>query len=477
MAKFNSPRPTIKTVNHEGHAAYQMQAKEKLVTQVLTSFFNEEKFYGDNSGDILETLQEVIRVDPEFVSNLAVFARREFNMRSISHVLTAYLAHAPEGKPFVRSTVKGVAVRGDDITEIMSCYLNSFGKPIPNSLKKGIGDVLKTLDEYSLAKYKGESKSVKMRDLLCLCRPKPQNGEQAELWSRCLEGKLAIPETWETQLSARGNTKEVWEDLINGGKVGYMALLRNLRNIIKAHPDNLDKVYEKLRDPAAVRKSKQLPFRYLSAYKTLKDECLGSSKTYDVLEDALDASIANLPKLPGKTVIAIDISGSMSDPVSTKSNVRCYEIAMLLGLIANRICDDAIVYTFNNGVYNITVPKRISILNEVSKARCYGGTYMELPFAAVIDQKVKADRIIILSDNECNSSWRGTVQSYADQYRHKTGNDIWVHAIDLQGYGTQQFHGPKTNVIAGWSEKVFDFILLAEEGVGSLEKKISEYTW
>ena len=477
MAKFNSPRPTIKTVNHEGHAAYQMQAKEKLITQVLTSFFNEEKFYGDNSGDILETLQEVIRVDPEFVSNLAVFARREFNMRSISHVLTAYLAHAPEGKPFVRSTIKGVAVRGDDITEIMSCYLNSFGKPIPNSLKKGIGDVLKTLDEYSLAKYKGESKSVKMRDLLCLCRPKPQNGEQAELWSRCLEGKLAIPETWETQLSARGNTKEVWEDLINGGKVGYMALLRNLRNIIKAHPDNLDKVYEKLRDPAAVRKSKQLPFRYLSAYKTLKDECLGSSKTYDVLEDALDASIANLPKLPGKTVIAIDISGSMSDPVSAKSNVRCYEIAMLLGLIANRICDDAIVYTFNHGVYNVTVPKRISILNEVSKTRCTGGTAMELPFAAMIDQRVKADRIIILSDNECNSSWRGTVQSYADQYRHKTGNDIWVHAIDLQGYGTQQFHGPKTNIIAGWSEKVFDFILLAEEGVGSLEKKISEYTW
>ena len=477
MAKFNSPRPTIKTINHEGHTAYQMQAKEKLVTQVLTSFFNEEKFYGDNSGEILQTLQEVVRTDPEFVSNLAVFARREFNMRSISHVLTAYLAYEPAGKPFVRSTIKGVAVRGDDITEIMSCYLNTFGKPIPNSLKKGIGDVLKTLDEYSLAKYKGDSKAVKMRDLLCLCRPKPQNGEQAALWKRCIEGKLAIPETWETQLSAKGNTKEVWQDLINGGKVGYMALLRNLRNIIKAHPDNLDKVYEKLRDPVAVRKSKQLPFRYLNAYKTLKDECLGSSKTYDVLEDALDASIANLPKLPGKTVIAIDISGSMSDPVSSKSNVRCYEIAMLLGLIANRICDDAIVYTFNHGVYNVTVSKRISILNEVSKTRCYGGTAMELPFAAMIDQKVKADRIIILSDNECNSSWRGTVQGYADQYRRKSGNDIWVHAIDLQGYGTQQFHGPKTNIVAGWSEKVFDFILLAEEGVGSLEKKISEYTW
>lgn len=102
---------------------------------------------------------------------------------------------------------------------------------------------------------------------------------------------------------------------------------------------------------------------------------------------------------------------------------------------------------------------------------------MELPFSAMIQQKIKADRIIILSDNECNSSWRAPVQSLADQYRRQTGNDIWVHAVDLQGYGTQQFHGKKTNIIAGWSEKVFDFILLAEEGVGSLEKKISEYTW
>ena len=477
MAKFNSPRPTIRTINREGHVAYSMSDKSKLVTQVLTSFFNEQKFYGDNSNDILETLMRVIKTDPEFVSNLAVFARREFNMRSISHVLTAYLAYMPEGKPFVRQTVKGVAVRADDITEIMSYYLSTFGKPIPNSLKKGIGDVLKTLDEYSLAKYKGDSKSVKMRDLLCLCRPKPNDAAQAALWKRCIEGTMEIPETWETQLSARGNKKEVWEDLIRGKKLGYMAMMRNLRNIIKADPENLNDVYAKLRDPVAVKKSKQLPFRFLSAYKTLKDECLGTSKTYDVLEDALDASIANLPKLPGKTVIAIDISGSMSDPVSEKSDVRCYEIAMLLGLIANRICDDAIVYTFNNKVYNITVPKRISILNEVSKARCTGGTYMELPFAAMIDQRVKADRIIILSDNECNSSWRGTVQSYADQYRRQTGNDIWVHAVDLQGYGTQQFHGKKTNIIAGWSEKVFDFILLAEEGVGSLEKKISEYTW
>ena len=482
MSKFNSPKPTIKTTNKSNYPAYAMTAKSKLVTQVLTSFFNEKKFYGDNSADIQETVKTVIKTDPEFVSNLAVFARREFNMRSISHVLTAYLAHEVEGKPFVRHTIKGVSLRGDDITEIMACYLNLFGKPIPNSMKKGIADVLQGFDEYTLAKYKGDSKSVKMRDLLCLCRPKPKDKMQEDLWKRCLEGKLAIPETWETQLSARGNKKEVWEDLIASGKVGYMALLRNLRNILKADPDNLDLVYQRLRDPNWVKKSKQLPFRFLSAYQTLRSENLGTSKTYDVLEDAMDASINNLPKIPGKTVIAVDVSGSMSHPISRDSDIRCCDIAMLLGMIANRICEDAVVFTFENHLGRIPMSSRGGILSEVLHNRvCGGGTNMGLPFQAMINQRIKADRIIILSDNECNSSgyWGSSrpVQSLADEYRRLTGHDIWVHAVDLQGYGTQQFHGAKTNIIAGWSEKIFDFILLAEEGEGNLEKRIKAYIW
>ena len=130
MAKFNNSA-TIKTTNLSGHAAYSLPDRDKLVTQVLTSFFNEAKFYGDNSDAIQKTICSVIRHDPDFVSRLAVFARREFNMRSIAHVLTAYLAHEAEGKPFVRKTVSGVTLRGDDATEILSFYLNTFGKPIP----------------------------------------------------------------------------------------------------------------------------------------------------------------------------------------------------------------------------------------------------------------------------------------------------------------------------------------------------------
>ena len=472
MAKFNQTA-TNKTVNKSGHIAYKMGDKEKLITQVLTSFFNESKFYGDNSADMQETIKRVIATDPEFIAKLAVFARREFNMRSVAHILTAYLAHETGGKPYTRKTVNAVTLRGDDVTEIMACYLNLFGKPIPNSLKKGISDAMQGFDEYTLAKYKGNGNTVKMRDLLCLCRPTPKNKAQSDMWKRLLEDKLETPLTWETELSANGNNKETWEKLIDSGKVGYMALLKNLRNILNANPSNVNKVLEIIQNPERVKKSKQLPFRYLSAYKELRN--IGGSRVFDALENAVEASCENIPKLSGTTVIAVDVSGSMGSTISNKSEIRCYEIAALLGLIANKICEDSHFFVFNGGAEKYAVSHRSGILETALNFRCYGGTNMAAPFDKMIKERIKADRIIVLSDNECNSG-RYTVQSVADKYRNFSGNDIWVHAIDLQGYGTQQFCGRKTNIIAGWSEKVLEFIRLAEQGEGSLIKTIEQYT-
>lgn len=476
MAKFNQAQ-TIKTQNKSGHSAYSMTAKSKLVTQVLTSFFNENKFYGDNSAEMQETIKSVIATDPKFVANLAVFARREFNMRSVSHILIAYLSHEVNGKPFARNAINAVCVRGDDATEIMACYLDLFGKPIPNALKKGIADAVQRFDEYTLAKYKGNGKTVKMRDLLCLCRPTPKNEEQSDMWKRLLNNELETPYTWETELSANGNNAQTWENLIDSGKVGYMALLRNLRNILNANPKNANKVLDTIENPEMVKRSKQLPFRYLSAYKELEN--IGGSRVFDALENAVEASVENMPKLEGTTVIAVDTSGSMSSAISAKSTVKCYEIAMMLGLIANKICENSIFYTFDIGIKKHPVSSRNGVLyTTIHSASCGGGTRMHLPFAAMIQEKINADRVIVISDNECNGGyWSKPVQSLADEYRKLTGNDIWVHAIDLQGYGTQQFHGKKTNVIAGWSEKVFSFIKLAEQGEGNLERTIEQYTY
>lgn len=483
MSKFNST--TIgksKTVNKEGHVAYKMGEKEKLVSMVLTSFFNESKFYGDNSEELVETLISVIKEDPKFVSNLAVFARREFNMRSVSQVLTAYLANIVEGKPYVKETIRGIVGRGDDITELLSFYLSTFGKPIPNSLRKGINRVFTSFNEYTLAKYKGSKKGVKMKDVINICHPSPKNEEQSQMWKRCLEDSLQVPYTWEVEIAKRGNTKEVWEELIDSDKVGYMALLRNLRNIANAEVSNLDKVLDIISDPERIRKSKQLPFRYLSAYLALRgNPCINAnvpySKIFSALEKAVNISAENMPKYKGKTVIAIDVSGSMSrGGVGKQSDVTPIQIASVLGLLANKMCEDSIVYLFNDSIKTLAVSEYTPVLETAVTMNAGGFTYMELPIIELCERNIKADRIIYISDNESNSVSALAVQGWLNEYR-KISPDCWLHAIDIEGYGTQQFCGKNTNIIAGWSEKVLDFIPMAEQGVSFLIDVIEQYVW
>ena len=107
---------------------------------------------------------------------------------------------------------------------------------------------------------------------------------------------------------------------------------------------------------------------------------------------------------------------------------------------------------------------------------------MDLPMKFALEEDKSArlkpfDRVIYFSDNVCNSYSYGikTVQSWVDKYRNTYNPDFWVHGVDLQGYGTQQFCGKNFNLIAGWSEKVLGFILLAEKGIGSLVQTIEEY--
>lgn len=270
MAKFNTTN-TIKTENHSGYAAYSMSKKEQLMTAVVTTMFGEEKYYGSTDNEIVRLATDLCEKHPEFVNNLACFAREVFNMRTVSHVLTVVIAR--EASAFTRQVVRCVVKRPDDMTEIMACYKNMYGKPFPNALKRGIAEAIQNFDEYQLAKYNGGSKEMKLRDILRITHPSPKSKEVEELFGKILNDTLVTPYTWETELSARGNTKEVWDELIASGRVGYMALLRNLRNIIKSGAD-ITPVLAALSNPIQVKKSKQLPFRFFSAYRMLEKEGL-----------------------------------------------------------------------------------------------------------------------------------------------------------------------------------------------------------
>lgn len=477
MSKFNvSNVGNNKTENLSGHVAYKMEDKEKLVTQVLTSFFGEQKFYGYNTNSMVELAKVVAANEPSFVCNLARYARKEIHMRSVSHALVAILANSVQGKEFVKLSCSDVIVRADDITEILACYISMFGKPIPNSLKKALGSAMNKFNEFQFSKYNGGNKAVKFRDVLCICHAKPINDEKSLLFKKILNDELAVAERWETELSAKGNTKEVWEKLIAENKLGYMAALRNLRNIINSGALNIDKIYDKLSDKDEVLKSKQLPFRFYSAYKSIKDSVLTTNKVTDVLEKAVKHSVENMPKIKGKTVIAIDVSGSMSWGTISKSEMKASDIACLLGVIANFICDETIVCCFDTNIYKYNVPSNCNILSETSRLVVNGGgTDLTLPLRVLLENNIAVDRIIILSDNEINFRFERTCQHLVNKYRREINSNFWVHAIDLQGYGTQQFIGEKTNIIAGWSEKILDFINLAEKGISNQVKLIKNY--
>lgn len=252
MAKFNTTN-TNKTENRNGHIAYAMSNKEQLMTAVLSTMFGEEKYYGSTDDDIISLATKICKREPIFVSNLACYARNEFNMRSVSHVLTSVVAR--EAAEYTRRTVHGVVRRADDITEIMACYVSMYGKPFPNALKKAIAEEIQRFDEYQIAKYNGGKKAIKFRDVLRITHPNPKTKEVEALFGKILSDQLETPYTWETELSARGNTKEVWEGII--GTVTKRRIVDKYAPLMKergykvliidfVHPDQGNAAYDPL---------------------------------------------------------------------------------------------------------------------------------------------------------------------------------------------------------------------------------------
>ncbi len=218
MSKFNKKVASKATVNKAGGRAFRMDAETELLHAVLTTFL-EDKHY--ESGDArLKRIQALIaECSDEYVARLAIVTRKEFNLRSVSHVLIGELAKMHNGDSMIKSLIIEAAIRPDDLLEILA-YV---GTPVPKQVKRGIRNALLKFDRYQLAKYKGEGKDVSMVDLFNLTHPKPEHAskEQKKAWKDLIEGKLVSFDTWETEISNAKNDKErtkIWENLIKEDK-------------------------------------------------------------------------------------------------------------------------------------------------------------------------------------------------------------------------------------------------------------------
>lgn len=174
----------------------------------------------------------------------------------------------------------------------------------------------------------------------------------------------------------------------------------------------------------------------------------------------------------------------MNFPVSAKSDLTCAEVAVLMLSIANYICEESITMTFDDNLYACNLSTQNGIIANANSIKVNGGgTDITLPLRYLLDKRIFVDRIILLSDNEINAVYTydtgrdkpKTCQALVERYKKWINPNVWVHAIDMQGYGTQQFKGQNVNIIAGWSERVFDFISSVEQGIDTLIGKISGY--
>jgi hypothetical protein len=535
--KFNQvSKGKNQVVNHGNAPAYGLSPEWHLYTSVVTSMLS-DKYYETSSGR-LETLRDLIqKVDPLFVARLAIYARERMNLRSIPLVLAVELAKVHSGDSLIRKMTERIILRADEITELLAYYqmandrketkkLNRLSK----QLQAGLQHAFNHFDEYQFAKYNRDTE-IELRDALFLVHPKAKNDEQQLIFDKIVENKLQTPYTWETELSALGKNKfeseeaknealaRKWEELIDSGKVGYMALLRNLRNILEADVSarHIQRVCEIISDKENVLRSKQLPFRFLAAYRELipvykeknplediveivtkdnsdsndillvyrvlspifSDNETPIKNVLNALEYAVKVAAGNIACFDESTkvLIACDVSDSMQKTVSPKSKIMNYDIGLMLGMLLKSRCKNAESGIFGDIWKIVDLPDN-SVLSNVDAF--YGregevgySTNGHLVIEDLIFRGKTVDKIMIFTDCQLWDSTGMNTQMKDVWKKYKSiAPEAKLYLFDLAGYGQTPLDITNNDVylIAGWSDKIFDMLQAIDNGSDALKE-------
>lgn len=474
MSRFNLKTSAPTAMNLAGGTAFTESPKLELASLLLTSFVQQQYYRSAEEG--LVRLTELIETipDKQFIAKAAIYARVKFGVRSVSHVVAAQLLRRVKGEPWMRRFLSRVVQRPDDMTEILACYQVKYGrKPIPNALKKGFAEAFTRFDRFQLAKYQQRNGTVSLVDIVNVCHPRP-TGANAEAMRLLVADALRSEDTWESALTRAGQQaetdeekatlkQEVWARLVRSGKIGYFALLRNLRNILEQAPELLEEACLLLVDERLIRRSRVLPFRFVTAMNEMeKLNEDGVQLAITSLNRAVDLACANVPRFAGQTLVALDCSGSMMG--------RPSQIASLFAAVLLK-ANSADLLIFNVDARYRTVNLADSTLAIAEALRlAEGGTN----FNAIFERANRPyERVIILSDMQGWVRTGAPTEAFAG-YRRRFNANPKVYSFDLAGYGTLQF--PERNVfcLSGFSEKVFDIMELLETDRNALITAIEE---
>jgi hypothetical protein len=495
-------------VTHEGGTGYAHDEKSELFLLAVANVVGEDTFYekaSDRDQRFSRLVKAVAVADPDWVARFLRWLRTGANMRSASLVGALDAAHAllVAGRPGGRQIVESVLQRADEPGEALAYWTATYGRAVPKPVKRGVADAVARLyNERSLLKYDTAARAFRFGDVIELVHPTPAadkpwqgalfrhaidrrhgRGEPAPASLRVLSANTALRTaaradaarlgdadalaragmTWEDVLSSAGpavDRARLWESVIPS--MGYMALLRNLRGFDEAGvPDHVaERVAAKLADPAEVARSRQFPYRFLAAY-----EQAPSLRWGHALDTALRHSLANLPALPGRSLILVDTSSSMtSRGFSKHSTMSPVKAAAVFGVALAARGGEVDLHGFADGVFRHTVARGASVIREVDAfVKRVGEVGHGTRIADSIKATLRTDhaRVFVFSD----------MQTFAPQYG--TGEvtkvvpgGVPLYGFNLGGYVKTAFDAGSRNryEFGGLTDATFRMIPLLEAG-------------
>ena len=443
MAKFNSiDRKNPDTFTHEGAPAYTRDSIEAWINMLFSSFL-ENQYYETSNEQISRFIELTNEVAEEygyaFVAKAAIFVRNQLGMRSITQLTAAWL----NDKTFQekRNFYKAFMRRPDDVSEIFAA-VDYLGGKRSHALIKGSADYLSSLGEYQIMKYKMIGHKYNMYDLINLTHAK------SSVINAFKHDELEAPNTWEVNISTAKTDKDrmsQWQKMVEEGSLGYMALLRNLNNILNTNNPSINHnwivkyLVPQLTDENKIRKSLVFPYRIYTAYSNLKVQ---NSAVIDALDKAFRIATANVPVFNGKNLIVLDVSGSMDSLVSNKSCVTLKEIGACFAatLIANGSDVDFIKFGTQAKAIDVSKLKLSSCFSIIDilkdNDRCGFSTELESVMDLIQHNDTNYDKIFLISDMQIFDSRMRWMRNPIDRWKSII-NGAMTYSFDLANYRSQ----------------------------------------
>jgi len=501
-AQTRRPSMTAPTQNREGYPAFEADDKTQYTQTLLTNTFG--KTYYASQRDLvkegLELHDKMLQSDPEFMAKAAAYARNRGYMRSQPTVALAKLmgykgtSEEVQRRRGVAEKVFGKVIKTPNDLLDLFVLMESFGA-VPNGrrIKRMVSSWLnEKMSEYWAIKYgttkKGAwnmSRVIKHvhpghNELYRYLRYRKKDDKWAADISELAQVKAfealkgASTDTDKVRLitegrlphevatSFAGSSKVVWDAIVP--QLPVFALLKNLATLERhgVLDTNRKLIEGKLTDPEVIKRSRILPFRFLTA-----SEHVASAWCVDALRESLELSFENIPDVKGRTVIALDISGSMSG--------QFLRVASIFAISLMKKADlDGRLLLFDTRLEEFRVSKRDSILTQAQRIRARGGTDTSLPVRWLLQQGEKTDNFIMITDEQQNA---GT--PFCDvlaRYKHQVAPELKTFVVDVSPYRSYLLPTdlPDVSYIFGWSDQVLQFISLASEGWDAMASYISE---